>query len=192
VSDASTLLADAVDTARGLGRRLAAAAGDVAGQVDERLAALPSPVACSCGHHRACWMPDERRPLRSRVSGCGTARVTIEVRSCGLAERDVFVAATGADAGLAHGSPSSARVGAFDTAELVAEVDLPEGQSTAHLLLWVRGCHDTVIPWTVSSSDDDCDGRSSHTVRIDDCPDTHHHWSDHFAQPKPCRGRHDG
>jgi len=53
------------------------------------------------------------------------------------------------------------------------------------VLVWIRGCVDHVVRWTVKSSrrGSDC----CHELEIDDCPDYVHHWYDHFYCPRPCR-----
>lgn len=139
----------------------------------------------ACHRPDACWLPDRPAAISSAVCPGGKARVCFAVHNCGLSPRDVFLAATGRDAGLATGSPSTASIGALETGRLVAEVSLPEGTECAELILWVRGCHDTAIAWTVTACDNGCN--TTHEVRIEDCPQTQHHWYDHFAQPKPCR-----
>jgi hypothetical protein len=208
-SRTSTIVSDSVDSVTGAARAivegLAGVLDDGAGRtvdmfdalreqrgVDRLVGALGrlGSTCSSCARPHACWLPDELPAVESVVSPCGTARLCISVRNCGLTARTVFVAATGSDAGLAHGAPSTATVGAFDTAELAAEVTLPEGTHEATLLVWVRGCHDHVMRWTVRSHDRGC--ASTHHVSIEDCPRTQHHWHDHFAQPHACRTRRDG
>jgi hypothetical protein len=189
------MLADAVDSARGLGDRVVgsarelgkSAAGAVGDLFDEvrglgtntERSFRESSIACpSCRHPRACWMPDERVPIISKVSPCGSARVTFTVRNCGLIPREVF------------GAPSTATIGALESATLVAELALPDGTTEANVILWVRGCKDTAVPWTVKASG--CATSTDHHVHIEDCPDTKHHWHDHFAQPRDCRNRRRG
>ena len=151
----------------------------------------PSERRCpSCRHPRACWMPDERGPIVSNVSPCGTARVHFTVRNCGLIPREVFVAATGEHEALVYGAPATATIGALDSAKLVAELTLPEGTTEATVILWVRGCKDTAVRWKVNASG--CAHATDQHVHIEDCPDTRHHWHDHFAQPRDCRNRRRG
>jgi hypothetical protein len=188
----STMLADAVETARDLGSRVMRSVTTLVDRVGKDTKALTqvarTTTSCSCARPHACWLPNELLPVVSQVCPGGTARVVFKIHNCGVADRQVFVAATGTDAGMASGAPSTATIGALDTAELAAEVTLPSGTVHADLILWVRGCNDTAVHWTVSASDKGCN--TTHQIAIDDCPGTQHHWYDHFAQPRPC-GNHD-
>ena len=148
-------------------------------------ASVRSSVACTCERPRACWLPNELAPLDSVVDHCGTARVCFRVRNSGLADRHVFVAATGPDAGLVLGHPSTAVIGALQTRELVAELTLPQGSECAEVILWVRGCQDTAVSWTVTASTRGC-ATSHHQVAVVDGPGTRHEWYAHFDQPQPC------
>ena len=186
-----TMFADAVDSARQLGGRLVDTLTGFVDRVGDDAKALAelgrTTTSCACGRPHACWLPDELPAICSVVCPCGTARVRFKVRNCGLADRQVFVAATGPDAQLATGGPSQATIGALETGELVAEVTLPDGVEKAELILWVRGCHDHALPWTIKVSEKGC--ATTHEVALEDCPGTQHYWHDHFAQPRPCRNR---
>jgi hypothetical protein len=179
-----------LDTAVDAGGSVARSVGDAAARIGADLLRLTraagAGMSCCEPEPVACWLPTELAPITSTVDDCRRARVRFHVHNCGLATRTVFVAATGHDAGLAIGSPASASVGAFETVELVAELTLPDGTPRAQLVLWVRGCHDTAVAWTVHEK-----GRRSPTpvIAIEDCPRTRHSWSDHFAQPGQCQGQ---
>ena len=149
-----------------------------------------STVSCSSARPHACWMPSELSPIVSAVCPGAKGRVRFLVRNCGLADRKVFIAATGPGAHLAIGSPSTATIGALETGELSAEVTLPDGTASADLILWIRGCNDHAVPWTVTVSDNGC--ATTHEVSLEDCPGTQHYWHDHFAQPRPCRNHRRG
>jgi hypothetical protein len=186
------MLAEAVDRARQIGEGLLGTVTDLIGDLADRgrdaFASTKGMARPSCQCSRVCWMPDERPPIVSRVSPCGTATVCFTVRNCGLEPREVFVATTGEHADLAVGAPASAVIGALDSATLVAKVALPEDTTEARLILWVRGCKDTAVRWTVKTSSSPLQV-SSHHVFVEDCPDTQHHWHDHFAQARDCRNR---
>jgi hypothetical protein len=204
----STTLSDAVESARELGDRFVGSARDLGDRVVGTISGLldelgtrtkgsleemsDMSLACSCEscRRRACWMPDERPRITSKVSPCGTARVRFTVHNCGLGPRQVFVAATGEHEALVFGAPSTATIEALDTATLVAELKLPDSITEANVILWVRGCKDTAVRWTVTAKG--CALESDHHVHIEDCPDTQHYWYDHFAQPRDCRNRRRG
>jgi hypothetical protein len=52
------------------------------------------------------------------------------------------------------------------------------------VLVWVRGCHDHYLRWTVTVSTQR--GWSDDDVHVEDCPDYVHHWYDHFYCDRPC------
>jgi hypothetical protein len=112
------------------------------------------------------------------VAACGTVRVRFRVRNTGLANRQVFVAATGPGAGSATGNPATAVIGALETGELVAEITPAD---RTELILWVRGFRDHAVRCTVHVRRG-C-GDREHIVRLDDGPCDRHEWHDHFAQP---------
>ena len=186
----STMLADAVESARDLGSRVMRSVTTLVDRVGKDTKALTqvarTTTSCSCARRRRAFRAPQREllPVVSQVCPGGTPRVVFKIHNCGLADRHVFVVATGADAGMATGAPSATTIGALDTAELAAEVTLPSGTDHADLILWVRGCSDTAVHWTVSASDKGCN--TTHQIAIDDCPGTQHHWYDHFAS-RPVR-----
>jgi hypothetical protein len=190
----SAMLADVVDSTRELGDRALRSVTGLVDRLGSGAKALSevgtSTVACSCGRPHACWMPNELPAITSAVCAGAKARVRFLVRNCGLADRQVFVAATGPGAHLAIGSPSTATIGALETGELTAEVTVPDGTAGVELILWVRGCNDHVVPWTITVSDNGC--ATTHEISIEDCPGTQHYWHDHFAQPRPCRNARHG
>ena len=70
--------------------------------------------------------------------------------TAGSADRQVFVAATGADAVWPSARHRRQRSARSRPASWCAEVTLPDGTDEAELILWVRGCNDTAVPWTVT------------------------------------------
>jgi hypothetical protein len=186
------LLNDAIGSALQLGERLTRSVGEVTDLIGDqvRLLSERGPAPSCSGRPQACWLPRELAPVSSVVPPGGTARIRFRVHNCGPATRRVFVAATGVDAPLAFGAPSGATIGALDTAEVVAEVTLPKGRDHAHLIVWVSGCHDTAVPWSVTASEQGC--RTTHEISIDDGPGTWHEWSDHFQQPRFCGSARNG
>ncbi len=190
----STMVADAVESARDLGSRVLRSVTSLVDRVgtDTKSVAQAAraTTSCTCARPHACWLPNELPPVVSLVCPGGTARVVFTIHNCGLADRQVFVAATGADEGMASGAPSTTTIGALDTGQLAAELTLPAGTDQAQLILWVRGCNDTAVQWTVRASDKGCN--TTHEIAIEDCPGTQHYWYDHFAQPRPCRNHQRG
>ena len=188
----STMLADAVESARDLGSRVMRSVTTLADRVGKDTKALTqvarTTTSCSCARpqrvgsptsfSRSCrrYAPVELLELCSR-----STTAVWRIGRCSSRRREQTQV-------MATGAPSAATIGALDTAELAAEVTLPNGTDHADLILWVRGCSDTAVHWTVSASDKGCN--TTHQIAIDDCPGTQHHWYDHFAQPRQC-GNHD-
>ena len=186
--DTGLTVSDAVDSVRGAVRDVfetgKGLVGDLMGAA--RGIQLPSmSVGCSCARPAACWLPEILPPVQSNVCAGSVARVRFTVHNCGVGARPVMLAATGPDAGLALGHPSTAVMEPFGSAVLEAEVTAPESGSLT-LTLWVRGCHDHITNWTVTTGGRNCD--SPHERVVNDCPETQHRWYDHFAQPHACQG----
>jgi hypothetical protein len=175
----------AFDAAAQMVTSVVALAERLSGDLGGLPAAATARMSCGCSRPSACWLPHELPPIRSEVGLEGTARVRFSVRNCGLASRTVFVAATGRDASLASGHPSTVTIGALETGEVVAEATLPPGGQDAEMILWVRGCRDTAAHWTIRAHDRGCS--SVRRIELSDCPCTRHHWYDHFDQPCGCR-----
>jgi hypothetical protein len=75
-------------------------------------------------------------------------------------------------------------LGAMARATAVVKVKLSGKEQ--ELLVWVRGCQDHYIRWTVRES---CRcGDACHEIEVEDAPDYLHHWYDHFYCRHPCPG----
>ena len=59
---------------------------------------------------------------------------------------------------------------------------------TQKSLVWIRGCKDYFIRWTVvtAASGVSC---CATELELEDCPDLIHHWYDHFYCQRPCPNR---
>lgn len=71
----------------------------------------------------------------------------------------------------------------FVTASVPVPTDAISGQE-GEVLLWVHGCQNHYLRWTVkvASRGASC----CHEVGVEDCPDLVHHWYDHFYCERPC------
>ena len=56
--------------------------------------------------------------------------------------------------------------------------------SEKEYLVWVRGCKNHYLRWTVRVTSRG--GCSCHEIGVDDCPDLVHHWYDHFYCVRGC------
>jgi hypothetical protein len=143
---------------------------------------LPTPV---CHVPAPCWMPKSLGEVVSHVNECGRACVRLRVTNCDRTRRTVDVRVEGVE-GVEILPPSlsleSMQRGTFELC-----VRVPEGTAAGTLLealIWVEGCRQHFLRWTVSVGTAGLD--SSHEVQVEDCPDYRHHWYDHFYCPRPC------
>lgn len=137
-----------------------------------------------------CWWPKALGSVRSDVGAGGTATVRILVCNCGPASRDVVVEAAGADAASVTVSPGSVTLGPMERRRVTASLSLAATAPTGEVreaLIWVRGCHDHYLRWTVRAACSGCN--PCHEIEVDDCPDYIHHWYDHFSCDHPCPGQ---
>ena len=142
---------------------------------------------CSCDIPPPCWMPDQLGSVTSHVCPGATACVRLRITNCGMSSRDITVTAAGAQGSLVTIDPATITLAPFDSGTVTATLRAPdqEGQPL-HAQLWVRGCRDHLLRWTVDVSSRGCS--STHEIEIEDCPDLIHHWYDHFYCDRPCPG----
>jgi hypothetical protein len=157
--------------------------------------AIPSlPMAkggCGCDIPPPCWMPRDLGEVRSRVCAGGTATLRLRVTNCSASPRKVGVDARPDSAELTI-DPSSMALGPLERGVALASLAIPAKAGVGEereALIWVRGCRDHVLRWTVrvASRAGDC----GHEIDVDDCPDLVHHWYDHFYCERPCVHRAD-
>jgi hypothetical protein len=198
VPDALMQLLDAqlrlgADLFESLTGRAAPTLGDVARGARE-LGGLAGGRAAGCAPSRGacaipppCWMPQPLGECTSHVSPCRTACVRLVVTNCDRVRRTIAVEAAGAGAARVTVSPSSLALGPQERATVSACVAVPDDAKLGErieTLLWVRGCREHYLRWTVSVG---TAGLSScHEVEVCDCPDLLHHWYDHFYCARPC------
>ena len=154
-------------------------------RVAKDLGSRVSMTSCGCAIPPPCWLPKTLGSVRSDVCAGGTATIRLLVENCGATRREITVATTGADAKDVTFSPSSLTLDRMERGVLTATLPAPaqpgEGKEA---LLWVHGCHDHYLRWTVKTARRACD--SCHEIEVDDCPDYVHHWYDHFYCDHPC------
>jgi hypothetical protein len=146
-----------------------------------------------CGRHGCCdvpppcWMPRRLCDCTSHVAECKTACVDLIVTNEDRVGRTITVAATGPDANLVTVTPAALNVGPYERARFTACLTVPQGTGqgkTFEVVLWVRGCRDHVMRWTVSVGTTGLG--SCHEIEITDQPEWRHHWYDHFYCHRPC------
>jgi hypothetical protein len=141
-------------------------------------------AGCGCDIPPPCWAPQPMGDVESAVCPGATATVRIHVTNCGATTRTMTIQAVGTGVTL---TPASLPLGPMERGQVVASVTLPANAdlgSTREVLVWVRGCHDHYLRWTIYASqraECGCD-----EVHVSDCPDYVHHWYDHFYCARPC------
>jgi hypothetical protein len=163
-------------------RSLAPSVSSAVSQVAAVTPRLPKPSTCSCTIPPACWLPVEAGDVRTSACAGAKATLRIQVTNCGAAAREIaFEAAAGAQVAL---EPGKLGLGPLERGTSTATVTVAEGDEQRYLI-WVRGCKSHYVRWTVTAGDR-C--AASAAVEIEDCPDTVHHWYDHFYCQHPCQG----
>jgi hypothetical protein len=149
---------------------------------------MPGLSSCSCEIPPPCWMPRELRPVKSHVCAGGKALLRIRVTNCGIETTTVTLDPAGSAADKVTVAPKTVSLGPLEREVLTAslEIDATAVSGTElEVLLWVRGCVDHVLRWTVRVSSHA--KNSCHELDVDDCQDYVHHWYDHFYCARPCR-----
>lgn len=150
----------------------------------------PKLGSCSCEIPPPCWMPRELTPVTSHVCAGATASLRVRVTNCSPGRTTVSLEASGPEAQKVALTPASISLGPLERGVLTATHATPANASRGmelEALIWVRGCVDHVVRWTVKTSSRG--GDSCHEVDVQDCPDYLHHWYDHFYCARPCRDR---
>lgn len=143
-----------------------------------------------CSIPEPCWMPKSLGECTSHVAQCKTACVRFRVTSCDRVRREITAKASGAGAGSVTISPPALTLDPFERGMISACITVPEtakNGSQLETLLWVVGCKEYYLRWTVSVGTLGVD--SCHEMEVCDCPDYLHHWYDHFYCPRPCPPR---
>jgi hypothetical protein len=147
---------------------------------------MPRMAGCSCDIPPPCWMPREHGPVTTHVCAGGTATLRLRVTNCSIEASRIEIEATGgADVRF---DPSTLSLSPLEkgTVAVTLATRADEAARTEHeALVWIRGCVDHVVRWTVRISSRG--GDTCHELEIEDCPDYVHHWYDHFYCARPCR-----
>ena len=141
-------------------------------------------TGCGCDIPPPCWAPRPMGNVDSAVCPGATATVRIRVTNCGATTRTMTIQAVGSGVTI---TPASLPLGPMERGQVIASVTLPASAdlgSTREVLVWVRGCHDHFLRWTIYASPrGEC---GCEEVHVSDCPDYVHHWYDHFYCDHPC------
>jgi hypothetical protein len=147
---------------------------------------LPKLGACCGDVPEPCWMPLALGEVACRLAPGTTGIVRLIVTNQDYKPHDTVVQAAGKDAAQVAFAPGQAVLGPKERLIFTATFTAPQQPGTYEVLLWVRGCRDHYLRWTVTVGDkaDAC----CFEVTVDDTPDYIVHWYDHFYCEKPCHG----
>jgi hypothetical protein len=172
LADGTQLLVDFVDRGVRLGRDVMESARGV------ELPGLPA-SSCGCDVPPPCWYPKAAGEVTSHVCPGGTATLRIRITNCGPTARAIQVEG-GKEMKV---EPATLQLGPMERGVVTVSQEVKDGQEH---LIWVHGCHDHFIRWTVETAKRGSD--SCHELEVEDCPDYLHHWYDHFYCAHPCPG----
>jgi hypothetical protein len=133
-----------------------------------------------------CWMPELLGESRSRACPGETASLRLKVINCGPSTRNVTLGVVGGPVG-AQVVPATMTLGPLQSAHAVVSWTVPPAAAFGEehqMQVWVNGCRQHMLEWEVKVGrcSQNCEG-----VRVMDCPDTIHHWYDHFYCQHPCQ-----
>lgn len=142
-----------------------------------------------CDVPAPCWMPVELGDLTTHVCAGGTATLRVQVTNCGLSTRTIRIEAKG-DVASVNVNPDKLSVDPMRHQASVVSIAVPADASFGQEfeeLIWVHGCREHFLRWTVKVARRGAD--CCHEVEVSDCPDLIHHWYDHFYCDRPCSDR---
>ena len=152
----------------------------------DMLRTLRGRATAGCGHiPPPCWMPRLLGDCTSHVGQCKCACIRVAITNCDRVAR--VVTADSSNKAMTV-TPSSLSLGPFERGTISICVDIPKETAVGtryDSVIWIRGCREYVLRWSVSVGTIGVD--SCHEVAVDDCPDLVHHWYDHFYCARGCR-----
>jgi hypothetical protein len=147
----------------------------------------PRSGGCGCKIPPPCWAPQCMGEVTSHVCPGGTATLQITVTNSSSTRGEIELEVGGNAKGVTL-TPASLSLGPMERGSVVASAAMPAEASHGEeheIRLWVHGCRDHFLCWTVkvAKRGTDC---CCHEVDVCDGPDWIHHWYDHFYCERPC------
>lgn len=144
---------------------------------------------CSCDIPPPCWLPRSLGDVITSVCPGGTATLRVRVTNCTVSARDIRISPAGQpdDIKLIDVKPPVMSVGPMERSVFIVTAAIPATASFGQefeILIWVRGCLDHYLRWTVKVAKRGAD--CCFEIDVDDCQDYIHHWYDHFYCERPC------
>jgi hypothetical protein len=150
---------------------------------------MPGMPSCGCKIPPPCWMPQNAGCVVSHVCPGSPAVLCIRITNCGPTDRTIHLDDAGKNA--VKFEPGALALGPMETGVVTATLTATpasssgaceEGEQAA--LVWIRGCKDHYVRWTVKTVKRGA--ACCHEISVEDCPDFIHHWYDHFYCARPC------
>ncbi len=148
---------------------------------------MPINSQSCCDIPPPCWMPVALGEIVSHACPGASTVTRLLITNCDRVSRTMTISAAGEAAGLISLSPTTLTLGPKERGQVSAILKVPPkatGCQEFETLLWIRGCKEQYLRWTVAvgmHGGDNC-----HEVEVEDCPDLIHHWYDHFYCARPC------
>lgn len=147
-----------------------------------------------CEVPEPCWMPKSLGDFRCCLRPGDSGTVCLVVTNGDFRPHSYQFAATGPSASAVSFSTASVTLGPKERIAVTATFTVPRDQKPGpdcrcidhEALLWVRGCRNHYLRWTVDevAASRPC----TREVEVNDEPDYVLHWYDHFYLPRPCLG----
>lgn len=186
--DLGGMLKDQLKLARRVVDLVARGSGDL---LRETVGELKAPrMAGCCDIPEPCWMPADLGEIDCDLCPGAAGRLRLRVANDGFRPQAFTVVAAGVDAGRVGIDAGDFTLGPKERrwVELRFDATLDKGVDKAELeaLVWVLGCRNHYLRWTVTVGERG--GRCDETVEVRDAPDYVHHWYDHFYCARSCFG----
>lgn len=177
-----------------LGKELVNLAGSASGLLGT-LKGIKLPKRHSCCEVPApCWMPLPLGTVDCSLRSGDSGTVCLVVTNGDFRAHNYQFAATGKSAAAVSFSAASAMLGPKERIAVTATFTVPKDGATDadcrcidhEVLVWVRGCRNHYLRWTVDEAV--CAKPCCREIAVADDPDYVLHWYDHFYMLRPCFG----
>ena len=141
--------------------------------------------ACAPTLPPPCWAPLSLGVLESFVCSGAAGTVRLRITNCGSTARVLRVETVGK--AQIRIEPPTITLQPMERGAVGVTVFVPPDAGPGQdieVLVWVRGCRDHYLRWILRVTQWPATG--CHEIEVQDCPDTTHHWFDHFYCDRSC------
>lgn len=186
VGDALTLMRDLFDQSAQFGTAILGVLSKGSSITLPDIGKIGQSSGC-CDIPPPCWEPQPLGDVTSFVAAGGKATVRFRITNCGFTPRIItFLTANPVPA--VTFSPPTLTLGPMERGVVSASVEVATDAKKGfeeEVVLFVRGCRNYYLRWTITLAD--CGVDMCNEIDVDDCPDMIHHWYDHFYCPRHCQ-----